>query len=156
MTTIAYNHKDKQISVDSRCCCGSKILSDESDKSITINGVIYFYTASADDGIELAKLIDTGKTDQDELNATVMFIKNKKVFMGTYSKGFLDTWAIEYSDAIGSGCDFALAAMDFGRSSMDAVKYAITRDNATGGEVRTFDINGDEIVRKVKPNKAKE
>ncbi len=149
MTTIAYHHKDEEISIDSRCCSGTKILSDESDKSVIINGVIYFYTASADDGVELAKLIDTGEIAQDELNATVMFIKNKKVFMGTYSNGFLDTWELKYSDAIGSGCDFALAAIDFGCSARDAVKYAMTRDNATGGRVRTFDINGDEIVRKV-------
>lgn len=141
MTTIAYNHKDREIAVDSRCCAGTKIVSDSAEKSITINDVIYFYTAAGDDGIELAKLVDTGKSKHDELNATVMFIKDGEVFMGTYSKGLLETWAISYSDAMGSGCDFALAAMDFGRSAKEAVEYAMTRDNATGGEVRVFKLD---------------
>lgn len=37
--------------------------------------------------------------------------------------------------AIGSGWQFALAAMDFGKTAKQAIEYAATRDNGTGGGV---------------------
>ncbi len=37
--------------------------------------------------------------------------------------------------AIGSGWQFAIAAMDFGKSAKQAIEYAMTRDNGTGGGV---------------------
>ena len=40
--------------------------------------------------------------------------------------------------AIGSGHDFALAAMDFGKTAAEAVAYAATRDSGTGGGVDTL------------------
>ncbi len=49
-------------------------------------------------------------------------------------------YKLTYNDADGSGYAFALAAMDFGKSAKDAVKYAATRDTYTGGRVRVFDV----------------
>jgi len=43
--------------------------------------------------------------------------------------------------ALGSGADFAVAAMDFGKTPVQAVKYAITRDSMTGGKVRYFKLS---------------
>ncbi|WP_210772140.1 hypothetical protein [Rhodanobacter lindaniclasticus] len=37
--------------------------------------------------------------------------------------------------AIGSGWQFAIAAMDFGKTAKQAIEYAMTRDNGTGGGV---------------------
>lgn len=37
--------------------------------------------------------------------------------------------------AIGSGWQFAAAAMDFGKTAKQAIEYAATRDNGTGGGV---------------------
>ena len=39
--------------------------------------------------------------------------------------------------AVGSGWVWAAAAMDFGKSAVDAVEYACTRDNCTGGQVNS-------------------
>lgn len=39
--------------------------------------------------------------------------------------------------AIGSGAEFAIAAMDCGKSAVDAVKIASRRDPHTGGKIRT-------------------
>lgn len=50
--------------------------------------------------------------------------------------------------AFGSGADFAIAAMDLGKSSSEAVKYASTRDIYTGGEIESFDIYTGERVQK--------
>jgi ATP-dependent protease HslVU (ClpYQ) peptidase subunit len=42
--------------------------------------------------------------------------------------------------AIGSGCRFAIAAMDMGKSPAEAVAYAVTRDIFTGGEITVLTI----------------
>lgn len=44
--------------------------------------------------------------------------------------------------AIGSGRDFALAAMDLGFDAATAVKTAAKRDPSTGGRVFTLELNG--------------
>ena len=44
--------------------------------------------------------------------------------------------------AIGSGWRWAAAAMDFGRCAEDAVRYAITRDIYTGGDVDLVEVIG--------------
>lgn len=43
--------------------------------------------------------------------------------------------------AIGSGAQWAMAAMDFGKNAVKAVEYAATRDNGTGGGVDVVTIN---------------
>lgn len=40
--------------------------------------------------------------------------------------------------ALGSGWQWAMAAMDHGKSATQAVEYAITRDVCTGGEIETI------------------
>lgn len=40
--------------------------------------------------------------------------------------------------AIGSGADFALAAMDFGKTAVEAVEYASRRDSGTGHGVESM------------------
>lgn len=44
---------------------------------------------------------------------------------------------IDEKIAIGSGTSWALAALDFGKTAAEAVAYAATRDNGTGGGVDT-------------------
>lgn len=46
--------------------------------------------------------------------------------------------------AMGSGRDFALAAMDHGKTPAESIEYAKTRDVYTGGEVHTHDIEKGE------------
>lgn len=42
--------------------------------------------------------------------------------------------------AFGSGADFALASMDHGKSAIEAVKYAATRDLHTNNRVQSFTV----------------
>lgn len=48
---------------------------------------------------------------------------------------------IDGPHAIGSGCQWALAAMDLGKSPLEAVEYAATRDIYTGGEIIVMHID---------------
>ena len=54
---------------------------------------------------------------------------------------------IKYNYAVGSGKDYAIAAMDFGCSAEGAVEYAAKRDCGTGGRTRSkmcYKEKGDE------------
>lgn len=42
--------------------------------------------------------------------------------------------------SVGSGQDFAMSAMLFGKTAKEAVEFAMTRDTATGGEVVVVEI----------------
>lgn len=53
-----------------------------------------------------------------------------------------DTWEIEQIYALGSGENWAMAAMDLGYSAKEAVRYAITRDRGTGGKIHTIHTKG--------------
>lgn len=47
-----------------------------------------------------------------------------------------DALVVDYPYAWGSGAPFAIAALDFGKSAVEAVKYAMTRDVFTGGKIQ--------------------
>lgn len=52
-------------------------------------------------------------------------------------------WSASAPAAIGSGQDFALTAMDLGRSPVDAVKAACKRSMGCGGNITSMSIDGD-------------
>lgn len=54
-----------------------------------------------------------------------------------------EVW-VERPFAIGSGRDFALAAMDMGATAKEAVEMAAKRDVYTGGTIRTVIIDSGE------------
>ena len=45
--------------------------------------------------------------------------------------------------AVGSGRDYALAAMHLGRSAKEAVEVAMVFDNNTGGHIETMNVTGE-------------
>ena len=139
MTTIAYHHDDKTISVDSRASTSSRIHTDNSNKIIKNHIGIWFYTGLSGDAPYLTMLHHNDKPDVEPDGAAYL-IKDSKVYLVTMNDGFCIYCEIDYNHAIGSGDDFALAAMDFGRGSKDAVKYAMTRDFKTGGKVQTVKV----------------
>lgn len=47
---------------------------------------------------------------------------------------------IEFPFALGTGCDFAVGAMDAGKSPREAVEIAIRRDANSGGNIDVIDI----------------
>lgn len=78
--------------------------------------------------------------DQDAENdptAILVLGKNHAVFYKTGA-----TWATleRKFHAVGSGRDFAIAAMYLGGNAKDAIKLAIEFDVYSGGEIRTMEI----------------
>ena len=150
MTTISYNHEEKRIASDSRITCGNVIACDHADKFIFTYSEVFFFSGNAS---EHEHLIDIylGKKEpcKNAYECTLMMCERDSgaVSMITYSKGNINKWRLTYSDSIGSGSEFAIAAMDFGKSARESVEYAATRDSKTGGKVKVFDTESWSIIQ---------
>ena len=146
MTTIVYDHKNKQIACDSRTTMGTLIVLDDAIKYKTINGAVWFIcgkTGEADIFIDNFKPLDEVP---ENLDVHALRVEDKKVYLCTIGGGVFRECEMPCETSIGSGEDYALAALDFGRTAKEAIEYAMTRDNSTGGKVHVYDINKNEFI----------
>ncbi len=138
MTTIAYNHKYKQVAYDGRCTGGDVIKCDDGDKLDT-KGDLTFILAGALD--EKEHLIGQYPNKLEKTVSVSGFLIKDKIVYGICGDDLnIAEWKMNYSDSHGSGAKFAIAAMDHGKTAKEAVEYAMTRDIYTGGKVRVFDV----------------
>lgn len=149
MTTIVYDHKARQIAVDSRTTSSGLIASDseqkwhqdESDNIWFLSGCISDYDLLFDAFKDSDRAFDL----QAIPDAISFFVRGGSVFLrGVTDKGEAWTQKLTHNRCIGSGASFALSALDFGKSAKESVEYAMTRDIYTGGKVHVYDIeSGD-------------
>lgn len=136
MTTIAY--KDGVIACDSRMTEGDTILYDEYNKHKVVEGVHFFCAGSVEDIPHLIQFYLGGEERSGRVTAIV--VDGGEVFSVKLGDGFTEVIPVDYPYAIGSGQDYAIAAMDMGADAKTAVKQAMKRDPFTGGRVRTFKV----------------
>lgn len=138
MTTIAYNHKDKEIAYDSRQCMGTFIATDSANKMMRTEHGIFFLSGSVSD----CEFLATNYPDiaREGSNAYGLAVFGGEVYWISNNNGVTDAVKCEHEFTAGSGEAYAQAALDFGCSAKDAVKYAKTRDCNTGGKVHVFKV----------------
>ncbi len=159
MTTICW--RDGILACDSRMTAGDTIMSDQCDKIIEItdgagNPMLIAGSGHLDDIAAFAFWVKGGcvvkeKPDLDQDSFAALFVNHDGLcfkHMGKHKFG-LPIRQGEYT-AIGTGRDFALAAMDSGRNAVEAVNVAIGRDPFSGGEVRAAQMSGGQIQRSPK------
>ena len=141
MTTIAYNHKDKEIAIDSRDTAGGCVMSDKASKVIVVDDVTFFPCGAVSEIERLIKAFIDGSTEKRVIDANAIVMCSRSVFKIGSDEDF-GLWEnkLDYSFANGSGWTWAMAAMDFGKSAKDAVKYAMTRDFYTGGKIKVIKV----------------
>ncbi len=141
MTTIAY--KDGVIAYDSRVTRGSLIDHDDFEKLIHRDGHRFLFTGCGPDFADLIDEFLGKKIVSKPLEANGLVITNGRLCQIGHDaeSGFWvdDVWS-ERPFAIGSGRDFALAAMDMGATAKEAVEVAARRDVYTGGTIRSIKI----------------
>lgn len=140
MTTIAYNHKDKEIAIDSRFTRNDIISTDSGIKVIKKDGVTF---ACAGSSHEYHKLVEMWFSEDAKLkpDCIALVVFNGDVYnFGLDCDGCILKEKLDESLADGSGGVWAMAAMDFGCSARDAVKYAKTKDIYTGGKIRVIKV----------------
>lgn len=152
MTTIVYDHKAKQIAVDSRATSSGLITSDNEQKwHKADDGRLWFLSGCFSDYDLLFDSFKDGDRAFDLPaipDAVALVVKDGTVYLrGVTDKGEAWTQKLTGSRCIGSGGSFALAALDFGCSAYDAVKYASKRDVYTGGKIHVYDIALGKFVR---------
>lgn len=141
MTTIVYHREDGQIAIDSRCCSGGVINTDSYNKTIKNNSGLWFLCGATCDIEDFIKLKKNDSVSKElELEVSGLRVSNGIVYYVFMNEGVFCEQIQCHDIALGSGRDFALAAMDFGKSAKEAVKYAMTRDVYTGGRVRVFNV----------------
>lgn len=140
MTTIAYNHKDKQVAIDSRITQDDVIVSDSDVKYERRKGQLFFKAGGCEDSDALVDVYFGAASKKTDLNCNVMYTLNGGMFMMNYQGGKIDSWRVDHNESLGTGGVWASAAMDFGCSAKDAVKYACTRDIYSGGKVRVVKV----------------
>ena len=153
MTTIAYNHKERKIAVDSRQTAGNFIYSDKALKIESNEHGSWFIAGSVVDidsiiaGIGKPKRGRFSKLENAGSFDGIVCDSDGNVFEFYHGEDNLMVLDMTESGACGSGRDYATAAMDFGKSCKEAVEYAMTRDSATGGKVLVFDCETKKVLK---------
>lgn len=142
MTTIALN--SSHIAADGRSCFGSQIQTEEriklhlsgpyiyavAGKGAVTNALIAWHQAGADPA-----RVPPGNFDWDLL---VVSIEDRFIYQSTCP--YPRSLEPDEPFAMGSGDDFALAALDLGKTPAEAVAAAAKRDIYTGGRILSWDI----------------
>ena len=140
MTTIAYNHKDKQVAIDSRYTRDGIIDSDKGNKVRKNKKGLWLFAGHQADFEDLMKL-ERNQKAEFRPDCSAILISNKTAFVvDTDDNNICFISELDDNFSMGSGSQFALSAMDFGCSAKDAVSYAKKRDVYTGGKVRVFSL----------------
>ncbi len=143
MTVIVYSKKHEIIAFDSRLSRDHHIVSDKARKDIKLaNNEIAFAAGSVN---EIDALISayTHDTKFDRTLDAVMLVADsagKVKRVGYCSEDGLWENKVNFNEAIGCGAEWALAALDFGKSPYEAVAYAITKNSTCGGTIREYHV----------------
>jgi hypothetical protein len=119
---------------------GGLIGSDSYQKKLELEGHTFILSGAVDEMPALMADIVANRFTKEVSCRGVMVDPEGRAFMvgSDEDEHILTPLIMDVPMAWGSGRDFAIAAMDFGCSAKEAVKYARTRCTYTGGKVRTF------------------
>ena len=151
MTTIVYDHKRGHIACDSRAAAGGIIKDDSYDKTIVSGDCIWFICGNTMDRQRLVDIAEASENGDNyelgsDIEASSWMVKDGQLFECGIMDGRYYLDEITNTDAIGTGAHFAIAAVDLGKTALQAVEYAATRDTATGGKVRVYDIKKGKFI----------
>jgi len=146
MTTIVYDHKNKQIACDSRSTIGGTIIDSEAIKYKLVGDKLWFISGRPGDADTFIQQYNPLHSANENMDVSGMFVILEGDCAGGVYMAYKDsdnTYAecmVNHNYAQGSGDQWALAALDFGYSAREAVEYAMTKDVYSGGKVHVYDI----------------
>lgn len=151
MTTLVYQHSKKLIAMDGRLTGDNAIMSETFDKSYQhSDGSMWFLCGAVCDQPKLIEAYEGKEFPADRnINVNAFFVKDGKVYRCGIEEGLF--WCDEVNDnrTMGTGWEWALAALDFGKDVIEAVQYAASRDYCTNANVSVFDIAENKFITKV-------
>ena len=141
MTTIAY--KDGVVAYDGRATSGNIITEDNFEKHFEVDETHFFISGSISDFENFIDCFMNGARATKHNDCCGLVYHEGKLYVAAVGDdvGF---WKRELNMknnySVGSGDQFALSAMDLGKTAEEAIEFAATRDCKTGGMIRTFDL----------------
>jgi len=146
MTTIVYDHKNKQVACDSRATAGGTILSDAETKYRKKGDYIWFMCGCSGSIDTFLTHFEALKDCAPNLDTSGIFVFDGNVYQACIDENVFREDLLEVSVGAGSGGDWALAALDHGKTAKEAIEYAMTRDIYSGGKVHVYDIEKGEFL----------
>jgi hypothetical protein len=147
MTTIVYDHKARQIAVDGRYCRHDIIVTDKAEKWVERDGDYWFFAGTVADQERFIEQFLSDNPQRMSIDCCALMVRDGDAFHCVVGEDGKPMAAkLTYSDSMGSGQEFAIAALDHGKTAKMAVEYAMTRDCATGGKVSVFDVEKMEFI----------
>lgn len=149
MTTAAYD--GNTIAADGRVTSSSIILTDKHLK-IREYGDVVVVTAGdyssakkwEDKKFGPAQFDDEDDDTRDNSTKSsgdfIALVVEKETGIPYLSYGGEELLEVEFPVAIGSGAEYAKSAMHFGKTAVEAVKFAMKFDAATGGKITKVDL----------------
>ena len=141
MTTIAWS--DNIIAADGRRTMGNQILSDTCEKFIVYQERIFFLAGEVHMFERFMDYIIAGRTRPDEkigAMEAIIYENGRISHAGSGTNGIFHVHMEKSMEhfSIGSGADFATAAMVSGKTPKQAVRIAAKLDIYTGPEVSVY------------------
>lgn len=148
MTTIVYDHKNKQIACDSRLTKGgTTIISDDHVKYVKNDIGLWFFSGDICDIKGFMSCYDKEQEQQQvSFNASAFLVIGSDIFSVYMDDGYFCKTPLNHSECKGSGELLALSALDHGGTAKEAIEYAMTRDMFTGGKIHVYDIIKGEFI----------
>ncbi len=142
MTTIAYHHESKTVAVDSRKSSGGGVINSDKANKVFVNDLGTWVICGAFSDIESFIALTKNEVFNKDIHLDVSGLRfnTDGLFYVFMSDGIFNEELIDHDFALGSGREFALAALDFGKSAVGTVEYAMTRDIYTGGKINTVNV----------------
>ena len=152
MTTIVYDHKNKQIACDSRVTCAEIVVDNDAIKYKQAGGKLWFCSGDTGDADTFIAHYDPLTEGNPHTNIDAVFLITRGdcvggVYMAVKnSDNIYKECTLDHDYATGSGGHWALSAIDHGSTAKEAVEYAMTRDIYSGGKVHVYDIENCEFL----------
>lgn len=133
MTTVAV--RKGILAGDSRICAGDTIITNNALKVRKLrDGRLFGYAGNVEEGQRLYEAVKKKELIKlNDVQALVVEVDGKVY----YFEGRAWVFYPDQYTAIGTGADFAIAAMDQGATAVEAVRAACKRDSGSGGRVRS-------------------
>jgi len=145
MTTIAVSKNSMVMASDGRGCGFNMIVTDNQKKIKHFQDCIIGFSGDSGmldlfckeyQGEDIQEALDRVIKKQGEDEMWGMIVLNKEgLIFSCHHKAQILTEIKSNHWAIGSGSYWAIAAMDFRQSPKQAIDYAMTRDECTGGKI---------------------
>mgnify|MGYP000645636905 CR=1 FL=1 len=148
MTTIVYDHKNKQIACDSRMSKSSGSYSNCYTKMVWNKNILFILTGSTCDMAYFRENYEKyKKVEVDvELDCSGIIIRDGVAYNVFIHEGVFNEDICFCDEFTGSGGKYAVSSLDHGCTAKEAVEYAITRDCFSGGKVHVYDIETAKFI----------